>query len=229
MGIEVQNLRMKVESLSSRLDFSERRVRALEGVVQYRPEAVRGPERSVEDDHVAPQAAAPAGSIEGFVPAGGPQGQGDGSGKRRRRRRRGRRGQGAFGASGASGAFGAQGAQGAQGEQGAQGAQDEQGAGPQDADTYEAGENGAEDGDDFENGDEMSSASAPDDSSELRRDKPEPVEEAQAAPVASASAPEESNELRRDTPEAPQTSELPEVPAVPETLKTPEPGDDDLQ
>ena len=42
MGIEVQNLRMKVESLSSRLDFSERRVRALEGVVQYRPEVVRG-------------------------------------------------------------------------------------------------------------------------------------------------------------------------------------------
>ena len=42
MGIEVQNLRMQVESLSSRLDFSERRVRALEGVVQYRPEAMRG-------------------------------------------------------------------------------------------------------------------------------------------------------------------------------------------
>ena len=35
MGIEVQNLRMKLDSLSSRLDFSERRVRALEGVVQY--------------------------------------------------------------------------------------------------------------------------------------------------------------------------------------------------
>ena len=32
---------MRVESLASRLDFSERRVRALEGVVQYRPEAVR--------------------------------------------------------------------------------------------------------------------------------------------------------------------------------------------
>ena len=44
MGIEVQNLRMKSESLSSRLDFSERRVRALEGVVQYRPEVVRSPE-----------------------------------------------------------------------------------------------------------------------------------------------------------------------------------------
>ena len=34
---------MRVESLASRLDFSERRVRALEGVVQYRPEAVRPP------------------------------------------------------------------------------------------------------------------------------------------------------------------------------------------
>ena len=40
-GIEVKNLRMRVEALASRLDFSERRVRALEGVVQYRPEVVR--------------------------------------------------------------------------------------------------------------------------------------------------------------------------------------------
>ena len=39
--IELKNLKMRVESLASRLDFSERRVRALEGVVQYRPEAVR--------------------------------------------------------------------------------------------------------------------------------------------------------------------------------------------
>ena len=55
MGIEVQNLRMKVESLSSRLDFSERRVRALEGVVQYRPEVVRSSERhtQVDEDHGA--------------------------------------------------------------------------------------------------------------------------------------------------------------------------------
>jgi hypothetical protein len=40
-GIEIKNLKMRVEALASRLDFSERRVRALEGVVQYRPEAVR--------------------------------------------------------------------------------------------------------------------------------------------------------------------------------------------
>jgi hypothetical protein len=48
MGIEVQNLRMKVESLSSRLDFSERRVRALEGVVPVparRRARIRSPRR----------------------------------------------------------------------------------------------------------------------------------------------------------------------------------------
>jgi hypothetical protein len=108
MGIEVQNLRMKVESLSSRLDFSERRVRALEGVVQYRPEVVRSSERHevAEDDH-APALQTSTGGLEGFVPAGSgqPQGTGDGAGRKRRRRRRGRRGgQGAEGAEGAPGA-----------------------------------------------------------------------------------------------------------------------------
>lgn len=107
MGIEVQNLRMRVESLSSRLDFSERRVRALEGVVQYRPEAVRGLDRqeSGDDADQAPAAAAGHGPLEGFVPGGqaGQEGR-----RRRRRRRRGRRGPGAPGAPGAQGAMGAQ-------------------------------------------------------------------------------------------------------------------------
>jgi hypothetical protein len=40
LGIQVKNLKMQVESISSRLDFDERRARALEGVVQYRPGAV---------------------------------------------------------------------------------------------------------------------------------------------------------------------------------------------
>ena len=106
MGIEVQNLRMKVESLASRLDFSERRVRALEGVVQYRPEAVTPPDGAdSDDDRPAPMPASSA-SVDGFVPTSGPaggpgQGQGDGS-RRKRRRRRGRRGGGA-GDSGAAG------------------------------------------------------------------------------------------------------------------------------
>lgn len=40
LGIEVKNLKMRLESMTSRLDFDERRARALEGVVQYRPGAV---------------------------------------------------------------------------------------------------------------------------------------------------------------------------------------------
>jgi hypothetical protein len=99
LGIEVQNMRMRIESLSSRLDFSERRVRALEGVVQYRPEAVSSDRRDATDeDHDAPTPMS-----EGFVPASaqatgaGAQGTGAGEGpgsssRRRRRRRRGRRG-----------------------------------------------------------------------------------------------------------------------------------------
>ena len=43
VGIENRNLKMRLESLSSRMDFDERRARALETVVQYRPGA--GPAR----------------------------------------------------------------------------------------------------------------------------------------------------------------------------------------
>jgi len=39
-GVEVKSLKMRLESMASRLDFDERRARALEGVVQYRPGAV---------------------------------------------------------------------------------------------------------------------------------------------------------------------------------------------
>ena len=37
LGIETKNLKMRLESLTSRMDFDERRARALEGVVQYKP------------------------------------------------------------------------------------------------------------------------------------------------------------------------------------------------
>src|SRR4051812_9884213 len=39
-GVEVKSLKMRLESMASRLDFDERRARALEGVVEYRPGAV---------------------------------------------------------------------------------------------------------------------------------------------------------------------------------------------
>jgi hypothetical protein len=71
LGIEVKNLRMLVESLSTRLAFDERRARALEGVVQYRPGSPLGP--PVQDE----------------AEDGGEEGEGRGT--RRRRRRRGRR------------------------------------------------------------------------------------------------------------------------------------------
>jgi hypothetical protein len=78
LGIEVKNLKMRVESMSSRLDFDERRARALEGVVQYRPGAV---------PPLQPPTGAGGGG-GGFQPAT----EGDSAERRtRRRRRRGRR------------------------------------------------------------------------------------------------------------------------------------------
>ena len=96
MSIEVKNLRMRVESLSSRLDFSERRVRALEGVVQYRPEARRPRERREAPPEPAAETATEGTIADGLpespeAPAG-PRAEGDGQARRRRRRRRGRRG-----------------------------------------------------------------------------------------------------------------------------------------
>jgi len=93
LGIEVRNLTMRVESMQSRLEFNERRARALESAVVYKPSEPQafqeppGPPvqemRPAED--VRPQ---PSG---GPPPSGAPEGAGQ---RRRRRRRRGRRGGG---------------------------------------------------------------------------------------------------------------------------------------
>jgi hypothetical protein len=78
LGIEVKNLKMRLESMSSRLDFDERRARALEGVVQYRPGAV-------------PPLQPPTGAAVA-VPGGTSAGDREAQERRsRRRRRRGRR------------------------------------------------------------------------------------------------------------------------------------------
>lgn len=47
LGIEVKNLKMRIESLASRLEFNERRARALESAVVYKPAAE---ERSARAD-----------------------------------------------------------------------------------------------------------------------------------------------------------------------------------
>ena len=104
LGIENRNLKMRLESLSSRMDFDERRARALEGVVQYRPGT--GPAREPQqprprlDERPAPPPAPPASSAPQPVQVLPPQpgtaaeeqaGESN-TARRRRRRRRGRRG-----------------------------------------------------------------------------------------------------------------------------------------
>ena len=56
LGVENHNLKMKVESLSSRLDFDERRGRALEGAVQYRqPRQHQPPHQAQQQQQPPPQ------------------------------------------------------------------------------------------------------------------------------------------------------------------------------
>jgi hypothetical protein len=120
LSIENQNLKMKVESLSSRMDFDERRARALETVVAYkpapRPERVERPQNTAAVQRPAsnvqrpPSAAAenqaPAVNGEGQptpAPVAAstdpqraglePRDQGERGERRRRRRRRRRPGQ----------------------------------------------------------------------------------------------------------------------------------------
>src|SRR5918993_3505614 len=94
LGIEVKNLKMRVESLTGRLEFNERRARALESVVGYKsPEEQAAPPAPRK---MAPEPGGPR--PEPSLPAeAGPAaeaGEGPGQRSRRRRRRRGRRGSG---------------------------------------------------------------------------------------------------------------------------------------
>ena len=97
MGIEVKNLKMRVESLASRLEFSERRGRALESAVVYsagRPESAEARPPEVRPQREATSnvstVSAPTVPAAGGQAPTGPEGPGQRS--RRRRRRRGRRG-----------------------------------------------------------------------------------------------------------------------------------------
>lgn len=95
-GIDVHNLKMRVESLSSRLDFDERRARSLESTVQYRPPArpaaaaiPNGPPPSPETVGSGP--ATPRPDAPAAQPSAGSEATGAGGERRRRRRRRRRR------------------------------------------------------------------------------------------------------------------------------------------
>jgi hypothetical protein len=106
VGIENRNVKMRLESLSSRMDFDERRARALETVVQYRPGTgpAREPQqtraRPPQDDRqrqqprpAPPPAPEPAEAQPAQADAGPTDSASDSNtARRRRRRRRGRRG-----------------------------------------------------------------------------------------------------------------------------------------
>ncbi len=102
-SIEVKNLKMRVESLASRVEFNERRARALESVVVYKQAGDAPPPRPLQHQPQTPSMPAPSPqsaqqpgspSAAGVQPLGGPIGEGPGQRSRRRRRRRGRRGGG---------------------------------------------------------------------------------------------------------------------------------------
>jgi hypothetical protein len=109
LGIEVHNLKMRVESLSSRMDFDERRGRSLESVVEYR-QRPQGPRPGGGQGQGNRPAPAPVGlAATATAPVAQPaEGEGtaipsaasaagtleagqNGTGERRRRRRRRRR------------------------------------------------------------------------------------------------------------------------------------------
>jgi hypothetical protein len=121
LGIDVKNLKMRVESVSSRLEFNERRARALESVVVYKsgdgddvntraqaparghqPSPAAAPPRQQHQSQQSqppmqsapsPHTVQPSGANTGAGGTGqSPEGPGQRS--RRRRRRRGRRGGG---------------------------------------------------------------------------------------------------------------------------------------
>ncbi len=83
LGIEVKNLTMRVESMASRLEFSERRARALESAVVYKPQPSDIVVTAPPEERTGTAAAQPQ--------AAGTGGEGPGQRSRRRRRRRGRR------------------------------------------------------------------------------------------------------------------------------------------
>jgi hypothetical protein len=96
IAIEVKNLKMQVESLGSRLEFNERRARALESAVVYAP--AQGDSPGTTSGTTPQSTGMSQASIESSGPStlpavSGPQ-EGPGQRSRRRRRRRGRRGGG---------------------------------------------------------------------------------------------------------------------------------------
>lgn len=87
LGIENRNLRMRLESMTTRLDFDERRQRAFEGLVQFKPAVVAPPVATPQVDGDEDEDADGTDATQA-----GPGGDAGRAGKRRRRRRGRKRG-----------------------------------------------------------------------------------------------------------------------------------------
>jgi hypothetical protein len=90
LSIEVKNLKMRVESVSGRLDFGDRRARALESVVQYRPGAGPGTEPAATASPSPAPGTGQATRRNVEAAGAGAPAKGEAQRARRRRRRRGR-------------------------------------------------------------------------------------------------------------------------------------------
>ena len=96
LGIEVKNLKMRVESLTGRLEFNERRARALESVVVYKSPEENGttPRGSIREATAGTSSPGPSRRHRQSSARLRSTSEGPGQRSRRRRRRRGRRGGG---------------------------------------------------------------------------------------------------------------------------------------
>jgi hypothetical protein len=103
-SIDVKNTKMRVESIASRLEFNERRARALEAVVQYRPDGERGRDHDRDRERRGGESRPQSGPAQeqGAGPVD-PLTGGDSLRSRRKRRRRGRRSGPGFGEAGEAG------------------------------------------------------------------------------------------------------------------------------
>jgi hypothetical protein len=104
VSVEMQALALRVESLGARVDFNDRKVRAMEpapqgGRAQSRPPAEQPPPQPVAAQPSA--SAEPAAAVADAAAAGDASGTSEGT-RRRRRRRRGRRGSGGVAEGGTS-------------------------------------------------------------------------------------------------------------------------------
>jgi hypothetical protein len=202
-SLDAQQLSMRIEALSAKVEFAERRARSIEGTLhQVRPSPRHegGPQPAQ-----VPQQPRESGSAEVTPSGGAPEGVPAEGGRRRRRRRRGRRPQGFVPEGAALGAAAVATAAESRGLEGGD---------TSDVDDVDEEDNGSDNGEETEAFDTASPANAvaaPSTSS------PAELNPAEEVPVRSAPVPAPA-ETPADTPAEPPAGELPDSSPPPEPV-----------